>query len=243
MASGIQAVAEAIDRIDWESVRSPDPPAFVRRSASRGLRALALAGDQAEAVGATGYLFDSVLVDRQLAVVMPAAAAAAPVLVGIAAHGHPWARAGAGSLLGAMLEFLPFEGFTRVDTEHATAVPLCCAVAHQVAAGRAELAARGRESAGLLRAAEQHWRFEVTEAVGTGPQGLFAVGDLTGELPAGPVRAELHTPAGGLSVIGVEVEYPAWAGGTEACLRVGSARGAGLDGAVLMPAGCGARVY
>ncbi|MFG3206706.1 hypothetical protein [Streptomyces sp. NPDC048192] len=235
-------MSDAIDGVNWGGV--PGPPGWYEPArAARGLRALADASNLVQAAEAGSVLGGGGIVHGHSAAVFPAAAVAAPLLLGIAEQGHPAARDTALGLLDEALSSYPHAGYTRVATPYGTAVPICCAIAQHLRTRTALLGGSGKRGRELLADAAEHWRFEIRECVDDGND-TAVFGALAGRFPDGVQAAELHL-AGDFTVLdGVALEYPPAEGSREACLRVmGRHAGELPPGATLLPAECGERVH
>ncbi|MER6679992.1 hypothetical protein [Streptomyces olivaceoviridis] len=233
---------DAIDAVDWGAVPG-HPDWYEPARAARGLRALADAATLVEAAEASSLLGGGGIVHGHSAAVFPAAAVATPLLLDIAQQGHPAARDAALGLVDEALSSYPHVEYTRVTTSYGTAVPICCAIAHELRARTAFLAGLGKRGRALLADAAEHWRFEIRECVAEG-NATAAFGALVGCFPGGVHAAEVHV-GGEIAVLDeVVLEYPPVDGSGEACLRVTGRRPAELPpGAVLFPAECGERVH
>ncbi|MFC7986612.1 hypothetical protein [Streptomyces sp. NPDC057336] len=233
---------DAINAVDWGAIPG-HPDWYEPARAARGLRALADAGNLAEAAEASSLLCGGGIVHGHSAAVFPAAVVATPLLLGIAQQGHPAARDAALGLVDEALLSYPHIEYTRVTTPYGTAVPICCAIAHQLRARSALLAGLGNRGRALLAGAAEHWRFEIRECVADSND-TAAFGALAGRFPSGVHAAELHV-GGEIAVLDeVAIEYPPVDGSVEACVRVMGWHPAELPpGAVLFPAECGERVH
>ncbi|MGW2556316.1 hypothetical protein [Streptomyces sp. NPDC001635] len=235
-------MVDAINAVDWGAIAGP-PDWYEPARAARGLRALTDAANLVEAAEASSLLGGGGIVHGHSAAVFPAAAVATPLLLDIAQQGHPAARDAALGLVDEALSSYPHGEYTRVTTSYGTAVPICCAIAHQLRARSALLAGLGKRGRALLADAAEHWRFEIRECVAD-INDTAAFGDLVGCFPSGLHAAELHV-GGEIAVLDeVALEYPPVDGSFEACLRVTGWRPAELPPcAVLFPAECGERVH
>ncbi|MFR9793860.1 hypothetical protein ACL07V_35300 [Streptomyces sp. MB22_4] len=233
---------EEIDAVDWGGVPG-HPDWYEPDRAARGLRALAEAGNLVQAAKARSQLDGGGIVHGHSAAVFPAAVMATPLLLDIAQHGHPAAKAAALGLIDEALSSYPHAGYTRVAAPDGAAVPLCCAIAHHLRARTDFLVGLGRRGKSLLADAAAHWRFEIRECVADG-SGTAAFGILAGCLPDGVQSAEMQV-AGAITVLSeLTLEYPPAEGSLEACLRVIARHPRELPpGAVLFPAECGDRVH
>ncbi|MER7520052.1 hypothetical protein [Streptomyces sp. NPDC126499] len=233
---------DAIDAVDWSAIPGP-PDRYQPARAARGLRALADAANPVEAAEAGLLLGGGGVVHGHSAAVFPAAAVATPLLLDIAQQGHPAARDTALTLIDEALSFSPHGAYTRVTTSADAAVPVCCAIAHQVRARTALLAGWGKRGRALLADAAEHWRFEIRECVADGAD-TAAFGTVDGCLPSGVPAVELHV-GGEIAVLDeVALLYPPVDGCPDACLRVTGRRPEELPpGAVLFRAECGERVH
>ncbi|WP_246204773.1 hypothetical protein [Streptomyces tailanensis] len=232
---------DAIDAVDWGAIPG-HPDWYEPARAARGLRALADAANLVEAAEA-GSLLGGGIGHGHSAAVFPAAAVATPLLLDIAQQGHPAARDTVLGLVDEALSSYPHAEYTRVTTFYGTAVPICCAIAHQLRARTALLAGLGKRGRALLADAAEHWRFGIRECVADGTD-TAAFGALVGCFPDGVHAAELHL-VGEIAVLDeVALEYPPVEGSVEACLRVRGRRPGELSpGTVLFPAACGERVH
>ncbi|MET8772197.1 hypothetical protein [Streptomyces sp. NPDC004658] len=233
---------DAIDVVDWGALPG-HPDWYEPARAARGLRALAEAGNLVEAAEAGSLLGGGGIVHGHSAAVFPAAVVATPLLLDIAQHGHPAARATALGLVDEALSSYPHAGYTRVTTSYGAAVPICCAIAGHLRARTAFLAELGKRGRALLAEAAEHWRFEIRECVADGGD-TAAFGALAGRFPTGAHAGELHVDGEIAALDAVALEYPPVPGSFEACLRVRGRRPVELPpGAVLFPAACGERVH
>ncbi len=202
----------AVAAVDWAAV--PGHPDWYRpEHAAAGLRTLASAGTSAEVRRAVALLTDGGLVHAHSAAVLPSAAVAAPILLSIAEHGPPLARAAALILLDDALSCSPHAGFTRASD----GLPLCCAIA--VAARRRATVILGHGRRDLLAEITRHWRVVVTDSAEE-DTGTVILGTSSGTMPSTPARAEVvhHGVPSGVVTIAVEVA-PA-ADGDDVLLRV-----------------------
>ncbi|MFF9070154.1 hypothetical protein ACF09E_32900 [Streptomyces sp. NPDC014891] len=233
---------DAIDAVDWGGIPG-HPDWYEPARAARGLRALTGATNLVQAAAGGSLLGGGGILHGHSAAVFPAAAVAAPLLLDIAQKGHPPARDVALGLIDEALACYPHDEYRRVTTSYSTAVPICCAIAHQVRTRSALLISMGRRGKALVDGAAEHWLFEIAECAADS-QDTAAFGALAGSLPSGAHAAELH--AGGTVSLLEEVvlEYPPVDGSADACLRVRGRHPAELlPGAVLLPAECGDRVH
>lgn len=233
---------DAIDSVDWGAIPG-HPDWYEPARAARGLRELADAANLVEAAKAGSLLGGGGIVHGHSAAVFPAAAVATPLLLDIAQQGHPAARDTALGLLDEALSSCPHAAYSRVTTSYGTAVPICCAIAHQLRARTALLAGLGKRGRALLADAAEHWRFDIRQCVADGND-TAAFGALVGRFPDGVHAVELRL-AGEIAVLDeVALEYPPVDGSLEACLRVTGRRPGELpSGAVLFAAECGERVH
>ncbi|WP_097866939.1 hypothetical protein, partial [Streptomyces sp. rh34] len=201
----------------------------------------ATAAGLVRAADAGSLLAGGGLVHDHSGAVLPAAVAAAPLLLAIARHGHPAAGATALGLLDDALAFATRDQYTRVATPYAEAAPICCALADHLRSGSGLLAARGREGKRLLADAAGHWRFDAQEVIAEG-DGIAVLGTLAGRFPDGPQAAELHRAGHVTALERVVLLHPPEAGGgPDACLRVDGVRPDEIaPPAVLFPARCAA---
>ncbi|MEU6234442.1 hypothetical protein [Kitasatospora sp. NPDC047058] len=169
-----------------------------------------------------------------MAAVFPAAVTAAPFLLEIAEQpdAFPLARYSALGLLDEFLTSDPFAGFNRVD-----GTPLCCAVADLIRTRRPFLESLGKPGRRLLQEADEHWRFEVTEALRDADQ-LLVFGTLAGRFPGTVVRGEVQQ-SGVLCTATVEYQPTGVHG--DACVRVDHLPLSA--GSVLRSAECGEREH
>ncbi|MDQ0401459.1 hypothetical protein OIE75_40600 [Streptomyces sp. NBC_01723] len=233
---------DAINAVDWDAIPG-HPNWYEPARAAHGLRALADAANLVEAAEASSLLGGGGIVHGHSAAVFPAAAVATPLLLDIAQQGHPAARDAALGLVDEALSSYPHGEYSRVTTSYGTAVPICCAIAHQLQARSALLAGLGKRGKALLADAAEHWRFKIRECVAESND-TAAFGALVGCFPSGVHAAELHV-GGEIAVLDeVALEYPPEDGSAEACLRVTGRRPAELPpGAALFPAECGERMH
>ncbi|WP_329252753.1 hypothetical protein OG417_09475 [Actinoallomurus sp. NBC_01490] len=255
-------VLDAIEAVDWSVVpgrRQPDLrelgvecgpsrqlPYTVWYSPERvadGLRDLAGATSNLQAALAASRLRGGGILHDHSGAVFPAAVVAAPILLDIAEHGHPKARAACLSLLRESLELYPLADYTRIDTISADGVPLCCAIAEHVRTRRDALSAQGPGAKSLLAEAAQHWRFQVDDVViEHGDVAVFGV--LHGAFPDGRQPAEVHDAHRDIGLTDVVLEIPPEYDSPEACLRLIDVPADRVRaGAVLYPAVCGERVH
>ncbi|MEV7954873.1 hypothetical protein ACIO6T_23395 [Streptomyces sp. NPDC087532] len=233
---------DAVDAVDWGAIPGP-PDWYVPARAAHGLRALADAANPIQAAEAGSMLGGGGIVHGHSAAVFPAAAVAAPLLLDIAQQGRPTVRDTALGLLDEALSCYPHAGYTRVVTPYGTAVPICCAVAHQLRARSEFLTGLGRSGKSLLTEAAGHWCFEISECVAE-DGGTAAFGTLGGSIPEGVHTAELQL-AGELTVLdAITLEHPPGEGSLEACLRViGRQPGELPPGSLLFATDCCERVH
>ncbi|MGW1409632.1 hypothetical protein [Streptomyces sp. NPDC002403] len=243
---------DELDAVDWRSI--PTPGLRMTRahrghaewcdlpSPRDGLFALAAAGSLPQVAAATSFLAGGAVLWGHMGAVFPAAVVAAPFLLDIAErHDFAPARRAALTLLGDMMESLPFAGFDRTTAvDGRLATPLCCAVAVLVRQRRAPVSALGRPGLSLMENSDEHWRFEVHEAVVAGNDTL-ALGVLGGRIPTPPPGGEIHHSGGTARLASVALEYPVDHETGEACLRLAgtSLSGPCAAGAVIHPARCG----
>ncbi|MGW4233077.1 hypothetical protein ACWEF9_28010 [Streptomyces sp. NPDC004980] len=230
-------MTDAADTVDWHAVPGP-PDRYEPDRVAAGLRTLAAATNQVQAARAGSLLGCGGIVHDHSGEVFPAAAAAAPLLLDIARHGHVAARDAALGLLDEALSFVPHPAYARAATSHGETVRICCAVAGHVRSRADFLAGLGRTGKLLLADAAAHWRFDVEEPVADG-DGTAAFGRLAGRLPAGAQAAELHRDGSVTALGAVTLVYPSGQDGQENCLRVIGLRPRELPpGARLFPARC-----
>lgn len=233
---------DEIDAVDWGSIPG-HPDWYEPGRAARGLSTLAAAANLVQSAEAGALLAGGGIVQGHSAAVLPAAVVATPLLLDIAQQGHPAARDTALGLLDEALSCSPHAGYTRVTAPDGTAVPICCAIAHQLRARTDFLVGLGKRGKSLRAVAAEHWCFEIRECVADSG-GTAACGILVGCLPDGVHAAEMHH-AGAITVLSeLTLEYPPAEDSPEACLRVFARHPGELPpGAVLFPAECGERVH
>ena len=194
----------AIGAVDWLALPHPDTDCYQAECIEPSLRQLASSTSVRTIVLADAALAGCGLVNEHSAQLFPAAVPATPILLDILlGDGHPQARQAAKHLLAEAMQCLPHAGYTRTPT----GIPLCCAVAHLVQERRDALATLGELTRGLLRVADEHWSFRVTE-VGTDHGGTFVLGTLAGKLPPRPDPAECHVDGSWKPVGPVRLEKP-----------------------------------
>ncbi|MFG2777780.1 hypothetical protein ACGFY7_07940 [Streptomyces prunicolor] len=188
---------DSIDAVSWSAIPNPtghecDDP----RRVAHALRLLAVSTTANETGDAASLLADGGFVCGHAGMVLPAAYAAAPILLDLVEHGRrPRIRSAALGLLSDALRFLPLADRNRVSTDHGNDVPLCCAIARQIRTRRpTALLAHGRYGRRLLAEAELHWRLTVEETELRPHGGLTAITTLEGAPFPAPVEAELHDP-------------------------------------------------
>ncbi|MFD7971379.1 hypothetical protein [Streptomyces clavifer] len=229
---------DATGAVRWDAVPG-HPEWYEPDRVAEGLRVLAAATNRVQAARAGSLLGCGGIVHDHGGAVFPAAAAAAPLLLDIAQHGHAAARDTVLGLLDEALSFVPQPGYTRVATPHGEAVRICCAVAHHVRSRSGFLAGLGRTGKLLLADAAAHWRFDVQECVADGDD-TIAFGWLSGHLPGGTHVAELHGDGTVSELRAVTLAYPTGWDGRENCLRVVGRSPRELPpGVRLFPARCG----
>ncbi|MEU9314817.1 hypothetical protein [Streptomyces sp. NPDC048295] len=242
---------DELDSVDWRSIPTPGlrmTRADRGRSEWRdlpsprdGLFALAAAGSLPQVAAATSSLANSAVLWGHMGAVFPAAVVAAPFLLDIAErHDFAPARGAALTLLGDMMESLPIAGFDRTTAVDGRPTPLCCAVAVLVRQRREPVSELGRPGLSLIGNSDEHWRFEVREAVAAGNDTL-ALGVLGGRIPTPPPGGEIHRSGGTARLASVALEYPVDHETGEACLRLAGTSPSGpcAAGAVIHPARCG----
>ncbi|MFB7449905.1 hypothetical protein [Streptomyces sp. NPDC056194] len=231
---------ESIAAIDWSSFPRPWRP-HPPRDVAEQLQALAEAATLNQAADAMTALLDSALIDDLENEVLPAAAAATPILLDIIERGHPRARSAAIDLLWEMLDLPPASEFSRVDATQTSGFRLCCAIADHIRDRRGMLRVHGQSGQELLTATDRHWRFTVQEVVAADGNDVMVFGTLTGQLPKRSCEAELHSGRTIVAVPGVEAEYGGADEDGAAFLRLPrTARSAVAPGAVLRPTDCAA---
>ncbi|MFB4314896.1 hypothetical protein [Actinomadura sp. 21ATH] len=238
----LAALVREIEAVDWATV--PGRAGWYEpERAVAGLRDLAAATGGLAAAKAFSLLEGGGILHGHSGAVLPAAAVAAPFLLGIAEHGGPAARRAAVGLLEESLAYDPFDGYTRIDTPQACGVPLCCAVAGHVRARIGAPAALGRDARDLLAMAGEHWRFTVRELAADGTD-MIASGVLDGAFPTGRHPVELHDGRRIVPLDGAVLEYPPDDATGEAFLRLaGIPADRVRTGAALFPGACGRRVH
>ncbi|MGW4896958.1 hypothetical protein ACWEQL_32575 [Kitasatospora sp. NPDC004240] len=234
----------AIDAVDWYGLPGPRPLSPYHHDPAAGLRALAAATTLNQASDAAAGLCLSALMYDYMMAVYPAAVVAAPLLLDIAEHAHPQARASAAAVLIRAMDCQPAHGFTRHRAGGGGEAPLCCAIADLVHTRRKALTAAGSPNLSwLYGTAEEHWRFDVREAVGDA-DGVSAFGVLHGVIDGRPTsRGQLYAPTETAHFPTVAVEYPPDPDTGEACLRLSGIRPEVVTpGTVVRPAECGEKV-
>ncbi|HEX2313963.1 MAG TPA: hypothetical protein VHJ17_09525 [Thermomonospora sp.] len=227
----------AIESVDWAAIAGPADRYSPERVAG-GMRDLASATSNLAAAKAASLLAGQGILHEHSGAVLPAAVAAAPLLLDIIEHGHPRARNAALGLLEDSLTYDPLNGYTRID-----AVPLCCAIAGHIRARHDLLTGQGRDGGDLLAKAAEHWRFELRDLV-VDDTDMIAFGVLGGVFPGGRHPAELHDAHRIIPLPAVALEYPPEDDSAEACLRLVDVPPDRVrTGAVLYSAVCGARVH
>lgn len=239
-------LTERIAAVDWAAIPTPvlRVPPWAAEQFPQGwqlpdpvapLQALATARNQVQVANAVSRLENTSILHGHMAAIFPAAVAAAPFLLEIAEQpdAFPLARRSALGLLSEFLTLAPFAGFNRVD-----GTPLCCAVAELVRTRRAFLHSLGKPGKELLKETDEHWRFEVSEALAEGDQ-LLAFGGLAGVLPTDAARGEDQRSG---TVCAISVEYPPVGESGDACLRLEGLAEV-TAGTVLRPAECGEREH
>jgi hypothetical protein len=235
-------VRDAIHAVEWTAI--PGPPGWYEpEDAASGLRELAAATTLLQVTAAVSRLENGGLCHGHSGAVFPAAAVAAPVLLGIVAHAGPRARGAALDLLESGLRYDPHAGYARIDTAEAAQVPVCCAIAEHVRACGDLLHRCGEAGRLVLAEADPHWRFQVRELFAEADD-VLAYGTADGTVPADRFPAEVHA-AGRITAIADAVpEYPVDADTREGVLRlIGVQPDRVRTGAVLYSAGCGARSH
>ncbi|MFD6951817.1 hypothetical protein A6A08_20150 [Nocardiopsis sp. TSRI0078] len=232
-------IIDTIDAVGWEELPGPRGW-YCPDHAASGLRALARARTLFQASDAGTALDNGGIAHGHSGAVFPAAAAAAPILLDIAEHGHPRARDTALRLLDDAMRLLPHAGHTRTASPRGGPAPICCAVAAHVR-DRPHVLDGDRSGGSLLAEADAHWRFEVAECFADGGDGV-ALGALEGRLPSGGPAARLRRAGPSAPLHEVVPEYPPVDG--QACLRAVDVHAEGLaPGTVLFPAECAEHVH
>lgn len=226
--------------MDWHAV--PGPQDFYQPDVvGPSLERLAAAKGTATAASAASRLFSGGLIHDSTGTLLPAAAVAAPLLLDIVQHGHPAARSAAAALLGDSMDFYPLSGHTRASAGFASAVPICCAIAHHVHTRYAGDAG-SKWLRALAKDAREHWLFHCTEVADDGDD-TIVIGELYGVPLEGRQAAECHSTAGYAVLDSVALEYPMARGDTQACFRLFGVRARRIpEAAVLLSAEHGRRV-
>ena len=193
----MESVLEVVARTDWSAMPGSDA-AFVPEVIAPAFQALAAASSEAEAFAAVRPLANGGLRHDHSGYLHPAAVAAAPMLLDIAELSSDAVLPAIGALFLALLrDSYPWSGAPYATGSTGEERLLCCAIADTVRTRSTMLTGRGQCGANLLRAANAHWSFTVSEVSEADRSGnVLALGYLIGAPERSYAQCELRRPHG-----------------------------------------------